>query len=121
MNYIIFFITIIFSLNCFSNTSILTKCSPDDAVCVGEVLLQKLDQIDTQKGTFSLPVKFFESSDCSDKYLMEVDYTNKKKANIEQCNFKSRFVDVFIRSVSINGHCRTYDFKKFLDICLTFK
>ena len=98
----------------------IEKCREYDAVCVGSVLLKKMDQIslpvDGSAEKFNMTVNFYKDDHCGKKLLARVMYSGAKKRNQELCEYKAKFIDSYTLSYKVYGVCtklkNEYDFLK---------
>src|SRR3989338_4688954 len=97
----------------------LDRCSSSDAVCVGKVLLNKLNQLGDSPN--NLTIEFYHDDYCRDELLITVTFTDNVSKNDAQCRKLSKLVDQRVWGVKTKGGaCINIADEDFLRACLEF-
>ena len=98
----------------------LDQCGSSDAVCVGKVLLDKINK--SGQNPTTLTVEFYNSDSCREsELLMSVAYGEDSHKNEAQCQRLSHLVEKSVWGLkSKGGKCINISDTDFLKACLQF-
>ncbi len=115
-----FVFPLVLNLAAYAFDDDLTQCGRTDAVCVGKILLEKMNQLKF-KDPSNMTVEFYRSDDCVDRLLATVVFDDSQSANDARCRRYSEFVDEKVWGIKVKGgKCSNIIDTDFLSACRRF-
>ena len=97
----------------------IEECGDRDAKCVGKVLLEKLNEMQSTPAT-GLVVDFYRSDHCSQDLLTTINFGTNLEQNKQRCEARAQQISQNVWGVKYNGECVDIRDTNFLSACEQF-
>lgn len=118
--FLVSFLALNVSLVKASHNEDISQCNNADAVCVGKVLLNKLDQLDL-KEPFKMEVEFYHDDWCNNNLIITMSFGDNSSLNEGRCRRFAKIVNEKVWGYKMkDGKCVNITDVDFLTACMLF-